>query len=114
MEPNFRNLLIKKYITDQILLQKRRSNTFLKNYIREDLGIKSIQSGTSVTSKKYFLVRGWSETEAEKFVREIFSAKENISCFCIENWIKKGYTEEQAIYEIKCRRKLNIDMILLY
>lgn len=112
---SFKDALIRKYGIEEGTIRVRSWNKLCKEYwitrgyTEEEAKIKISEEQSkrskNITkkyllergkrwSKKYLLEQGKSEEEINLFIRQK-------SHFCQEYWIKRGYTEEEAINKIK-------------
>lgn len=72
--------------------------------IRDLIGTVKDLSSNSI---KYWMLKGWSETEAEE--KRTKPCRKGTGGFSKETFIKKGYTEDEAIFKIRSSRKLNLE-----
>ena len=81
----FSDFITERDINDQLMI-------WCKQYYPDKQNKGYIKS-----SKAFYMARGYSETEAETIIRE---SNKNRSPRCVEYWLNKGYTLEDAKIEV--------------
>jgi hypothetical protein len=89
LEPKFKLELLERYTNDKNFNLNTNRDSKIK-YIRKDLGFDKLKSGTSLTSKNFYYVRGWDKLGALAQIKIYFDKRDNTqSVYSKDYWIKK-------------------------
>lgn len=85
-------------------------NTY-NNVVNFNLIIKNGKA-YGIQTKLYWIRRGWSNDQSAEKSKTFFKNKprdKTKSVYNIEYWLNKGFSKEEATFNIKCRRSTNIE-----